>query len=48
MHVAGSIAEATQNLQNAGYLAMEVDPLLDLEAEIEKLKREKNAINPPL
>lgn len=35
---------AQQNLAQNGYLDIEVDPTLDLEAEIEKLKKEKNAI----
>lgn len=38
------LAEAKKNLQKAGYLDMPVDPSLDLFAEIDQLKREKNAI----
>lgn len=38
------LAEAKNNLQKAGYLDMPVDPSLDLFAEIDQLKREKNAI----
>ncbi len=33
-----------QTLEELGYLDMEVDPTLDLFAEIEKLKKEKNAV----
>ncbi|MBK9255326.1 MAG: quinolinate synthase NadA [Saprospiraceae bacterium] len=36
--------EAENKLNEIGYLDMEVDPALDLVAEIEKLKKEKNAI----
>lgn len=35
---------AKENLQKNGYLDLEVDPTLDLFEEIEKLKKEKNAI----
>jgi len=35
---------AKENLTKAGFLNLEVDPTLDLVAEIEKLKKEKNAI----
>jgi len=35
---------AEKNLQRKGYLAIDIDPTLDLEAEINKLKKEKNAI----
>ncbi|MEM7574462.1 MAG: quinolinate synthase NadA [Bacteroidota bacterium] len=35
---------ATKNLKKQGFLDIEVDPLLDLEAEINRLKKEKNAI----
>ncbi len=38
------IGEAKQNVARAGFLDVEVDPTLDLFAEIEKLKKEKNAI----
>lgn len=35
---------AIQNIEQAGFLDIELDPTLDLFAEIEKLKREKNAV----
>ena len=35
---------ATKNLKKRGFLDLEVDPTLDLEAEINRLKKEKNAI----
>ncbi|MEO1259158.1 MAG: quinolinate synthase NadA [Bacteroidota bacterium] len=35
---------AERDLQKKGYLDLEVDPTIDLVAEIEKLKKEKNAI----
>mgnify|MGYP003886633407 CR=1 FL=1 len=35
---------ATDQLERLGYLDIEVDPTLDLVAEINRLKREKNAI----
>lgn len=38
------IAEAMQNLNKFGFLKVDVDPTIDLFAEIEKLKKEKNAI----
>ncbi len=38
------IAEAEKNLEKKGYLDLEIDPTLDLFSEIEKLKKEKNAI----
>lgn len=38
------IAEAEKNLVKKGYLDLEIDPTLDLFSEIEKLKKEKNAI----
>ena len=37
-------AEAEKNLERKGYLAIDVDPDLDFEHEIERLKKEKNAI----
>ncbi len=40
----GALAIATEKLNRKGYLDLEVDPTLDLVAEIEKLKKEKNAI----
>lgn len=39
-----SIAIAEKNLEANGFLDIDVDPTLDLRAEIEKLKKEKNAI----
>src|SRR6476620_7825055 len=36
--------EKIQNLDKIGYLDLPVDPTLDLFAEIEKLKKEKNAV----
>jgi len=39
-----TLAAATQKLSKKGYLDIEVDPTLDLVAEIQKLKKEKNAI----
>jgi len=38
------LEEAILNLDKKGYLDIEVDPTLDLEVEINKLKKEKNAI----
>src|SRR5689334_17020086 len=38
------IGEAKQNVEQAGFLDIAVDPTLDLFAEIERLKKEKNAI----
>ncbi len=38
------LAKAKEELQKYGYLDIEVDPTIDLETEIEKLKKEKNAI----
>src|SRR5690348_15981859 len=38
------IAAAKENVQKAGYLDLEIDPTLDLFHEIERLKKEKNAI----
>ncbi len=38
------INSAKLNLQTAGFLDLHIDPTLDLFAEIEKLKKEKNAI----
>ena len=35
---------ATSNLKKMGYLDLDVDPTLDLVAEINKLKKEKNAV----
>ncbi len=39
-----TIAAAKETLNKKGYLDIEVDPTLDLVAEINKLKKEKNAI----
>jgi quinolinate synthase len=39
-----AIAVAQQSLTQKGYLDLEVDPTLDLFAEINRLKKEKNAI----
>lgn len=39
-----AIAVAQQNLTKKGYLDLEVDPTLDLFEEINRLKKEKNAI----
>ncbi len=39
-----TLAVAEEKLAQKGFLDLEVDPTLDLFAEIEKLKREKNAI----
>ncbi|MHB1921450.1 MAG: quinolinate synthase NadA, partial [Chitinophagaceae bacterium] len=36
--------QAKKNLKNVGYLDIKIDPALDLFAEIEQLKKEKNAI----
>ena len=38
------LSQATANLQRYGYLDVDTDPTLDYRAEIERLKREKNAI----
>jgi len=38
------IGEAKENIAKAGFLDVDVDPTLDLFAEIERLKKEKNAI----
>jgi quinolinate synthase len=38
------LSSATQNLMKRGFLDMEIDPTLDLVAEINKLKKEKNAV----
>jgi quinolinate synthase len=39
-----AIAEAVKTLKNKGYLDVQVDPMLDLVEEIERLKKEKNAV----
>lgn len=38
------LTEARKGLENNGFLDLELDPTLDLFAEIERLKKEKNAI----
>lgn len=39
-----ALAEATASLDKMGYLDIEVDPTVDLVAEIQRLKKEKNAV----
>ena len=39
-----TLAAATKDLEQKGYLDMEVDPELDLFEEIKRLKKEKNAV----
>jgi quinolinate synthase len=39
-----SLAQATNDLDKRGYLRLDIDPEMDLVEEIEKLKKEKNAI----
>lgn len=39
-----TLAIAKKNLESNGYLDIDVDPVMDLRAEIERLKKEKNAI----
>ncbi len=39
-----TLAEAKKSLSRKGYLSIDVDPTLDFVTEIEKLKKEKNAI----
>lgn len=38
------LEKAVENLDRKGYLSIDVDPTLDLEAEINRLKKEKNAV----
>jgi len=38
------LVAAKKNLQKAGFLDIDIDPTLDLFHEIERLKKEKNAI----
>jgi quinolinate synthetase complex, A subunit len=38
------LAAAKQNVEKAGFLDIDIDPTLDLFAEIERLKKDKNAI----
>jgi len=40
----GAVAVAKKNLEKKGFLDIDIDPTLDLFEEIEKLKKEKNAI----
>ncbi|MEM1320189.1 MAG: quinolinate synthase NadA [Bacteroidota bacterium] len=42
--IANEFAVAQRNMDNNGFLDIDVDPTLDLHEEIEKLKKEKNAI----
>ena len=44
MEASITLAQATKDLEKRGFLDIEIDPTMDLEAEIEKLKKEKNAI----
>lgn len=39
-----ALADAEKRLYAAGYLELEVDPTIDLVAEIQRLKKEKNAV----
>jgi quinolinate synthase len=39
-----ALEKATQNLKRNGFLNLDVDPTLDLVAEINRLKKEKNAV----
>lgn len=39
-----SLSAAVQHLTDKGYLDVEIDPTLDLFEEIQKLKKEKNAV----
>lgn len=42
--MSATLATATKNLDSRGFLDLEVDPTLDLVAEINRLKKEKNAV----
>src|SRR5215813_13431524 len=42
--IAEMLETAKENVENTGFLDIEIDPTLDLFAEIERLKKEKNAI----
>jgi quinolinate synthase len=44
MTMEAALTVAQKNLDKKGYLDLDVDPTLDLFAEIERLKKEKNAI----
>ena len=39
-----TLAAATRELQKNGFLDLDVDPGIDLVAEINRLKKEKNAV----
>ncbi|HRP30749.1 MAG TPA: quinolinate synthase NadA [Agriterribacter sp.] len=39
-----NIAEARKNVERVGFLDVDIDPKLDLHKEIERLKKEKNAV----
>lgn len=39
-----NIAEARENVERVGFLDVDIDPKLDLHKEIERLKKEKNAV----
>ena len=39
-----AIIEATKNLEIKGYLDLDLDPMMDYAAEIQQLKKEKNAV----
>ena len=39
-----TLVQAKQDLDKNGFLDIELDPTLDLFAEIERLKKEKNAV----
>src|SRR5688500_763893 len=39
-----NITSAKENIQQAGFLDLEIDPSIDLFREIERLKKEKNAV----
>ena len=41
---ATAITEARANVNNKGFLDIDLDPTIDLFAEIERLKKEKNAV----
>ena len=44
MQAVSSVSDAMSNLERKGYLALDLDPDIDFEAEIQRLKKEKNAI----
>ena len=39
-----TVATAKANVDNRGFLDIDLDPTLDLFAEIDRLKKEKNAV----